>query len=119
MLPKFLKREAEENVKSVVFTSHCSDWVIEVFLDQVSQKKVLEMIFILRCSYLTSNEWYCKDNADCLPWKLSGKNQVENIYENQNICRLLCGKNGALWPKPTGKCELGKSVVDVNTNLIR
>lgn len=47
------------------------------------------------------------------------KNQVANVYETQNICRLLCGKYGSLWPKPTNVCELGKSIVDVNTDLIR
>ncbi|CRL01556.1 CLUMA_CG014295, isoform A, partial [Clunio marinus] len=69
--------------------------------------------------YLTGDEWYCRNNTDCLPWKNSGENQVENVYENQNICRLFCGKYGSLWPKPTGRCELGKSTVDINTDLIR
>lgn len=80
---------------------------------------VLEIWFFLGCSYLTENEWFCKNDADCRPWKMSQENAVENVYENQNICRLLCGKFGGLWPKPTGACELGKAVMDVNTDLIR
>jgi len=40
-------------------------------------------------------------------------------YVNQNICRLMCGKFGGLWPKPTLKCNLEKSTVNVNADLIR
>lgn len=64
----------------------------------------------------------CRNNLDCLPYKEAmSKGQIENatIYENQNICRLVCGRYGSLWPRPTGFCVLEKSIIDVNTNLIR
>ena len=31
----------------------------------------------------------------------------------------MCGKFGGLWPKPTLKCNLEKSTIGVNTELIR
>jgi hypothetical protein len=70
-------------------------------------------------SYQDDNQWYCKNETDCLPWKNgSGSSSVE-IYENQNVCKLMCGQFAGLWPKPTGKCDIEKSFVRVNSELIR
>lgn len=44
---------------------------------------------------------------------------LQNVYENQDVCQLLCGDFGSLWPQPTGSFTLGKSVVSVNPLLIR
>lgn len=78
------------------------------------------ILILVSFSYLTDNEWLCINNTDCLPLKSSrGRTQAGSVYENQNICRLLCGEFGGLWPRPTRKCNLGKSIIDVNTDLIR
>lgn len=39
-------------------------------------------------------------------------------YENQNICRLMCGQFGSLWPRPTGMCRITKSTVSISSNQI-
>ena len=35
-----------------------------------------------------------------------------------SVCNLFCGKNGALWPKPTGRVVLGNDVADINPDKI-
>lgn len=35
------------------------------------------------------------------------------------MCRLMCGKYGGLWPRPTVACNLEKSTIDINVNQIR
>lgn len=73
--------------------------------------------------FLTNHKWQCKNNTNCAPFMdsnaLDSNATLQNIYENQDICRLMCGISGSLWPKPTGVFNLGKSVVSVNPLLIR
>lgn len=69
-------------------------------------------------SYQMENKWYCRNNVDCLPLKESNNN-VDKVFETQNLCRLMCGKWGSLWPKPTGACNLEKSTTSINVNQIR
>lgn len=77
--------------------------------------QVCTILFDFR-SYLDDQGWICQNEGDCRPKKGI---EADIVYENQNICRLLCGKYGGLWPKPTVQCNLGKSIIDVNTELIR
>lgn len=66
-----------------------------------------------------NNVWYCRNDTDCLPWKAN--NQISppsETYESQNLCRLMCGKYRGIWPQVTGTCDISKSVISVNTNLI-
>lgn len=67
---------------------------------------------------MTSNQWHCRDNRECLPVSKTTPSDAK-IHENQNICRLLCGKFGSLWPTPTEKCQLGSSVIAISSELIR
>lgn len=70
-------------------------------------------------SYQISNEWWCRNETDCLPWNEEKNPPVERLFETQNLCRLMCGKFGGLWPRPSGMCELAKSTMTITTNLIR
>ncbi|CAO1349067.1 unnamed protein product [Diamesa tonsa] len=73
--------------------------------------------------FLNNQKWQCKNNTNCAPFMdsnaLDANVTLQNVYENQDICRLLCGGSGSLWPQPTGAFSLGKSVVSVNPLLIR
>lgn len=73
--------------------------------------------------FLNNQKWQCKNDANCAPFMdsntLDSNVTLQNVYENQDICRLLCGNSGSLWPQPTGVFNLGKSVVSVNPLLIR
>ncbi|KAL7040166.1 hypothetical protein ACKWTF_000296 [Chironomus riparius] len=70
-------------------------------------------------SYQSDNVWYCRDDHYCLPLRNNNEQSTVQTFQNQNICRLMCGKFGGLWPKPTLKCNLEKSTVGVNAELIR
>lgn len=70
-------------------------------------------------SYQVNDQWWCRDETDCLPWSEEKNPPVDRLYESQNLCRLMCGKHGGLWPRPSGVCYLKKSTINVNTNLIR
>lgn len=69
-------------------------------------------------SYQIDNKWFCRNDTDCLPWK-DENNNVDKVFQTQNLCRLMCGKWGSLWPKPTGDCKLEKSTININVNQIR
>lgn len=66
-----------------------------------------------------NNEWWCRNETDCLPWKEENNSPVDRVFETQNMCRLMCGKYGGLWPRPSGICDIEKSTMSFNTDYIR
>lgn len=67
-------------------------------------------------SFQIDNKWYCRNETDCLPW--TDGNDVGKVFETQNLCRLMCGRLGGLWPRPI-ICNIDKSTIDINVNQIR
>lgn len=88
---------------------------------------------------LSSFKWTCTNSGKCVPIRnntvtrplfiLQGidfgapTSSVEpqrntNQYESQNVCRLVCGKYGSLFPFPTVSTIIGDTVIDFNVRNI-
>lgn len=50
------------------------------------------------------------------------ENKIESneiLYDTLNICRMVCGEYGSLWPIPTIETTLSKEVIAFHPNFIR
>ncbi|XP_050100153.1 chitooligosaccharidolytic beta-N-acetylglucosaminidase isoform X2 [Anopheles aquasalis] len=88
-------------------------------------RKYLILIVIICCSSATVHaikkfKFRCENNQYCIKQRVeSDKHHDQNLYENLNYCRLVCGKFGPLFPKPTGIVELGKHTTAIHPDNIR
>ena len=53
--------------------------------------------------------------------EVTDHNYVNNKerFETQNMCHLVCGKYGPLWPRPTGATRIGDNIIQFNPQKIR
>lgn len=72
-------------------------------------------IFI-RCS----QKWICNREEMCIKIQKNVQNaQNGHTYNSQGACRLVCGKYGALWPRPTGYTLLGQTLFSINPSDLK
>lgn len=62
--------------------------------------------------------WTCNDISRCIQQNPKNDTSELKFYESQNICRLVCGKYGGLWPHPTGTTILTPELIDLHPQSI-
>lgn len=68
------------------------------------------------------HKWQCNGkNGECLRIKVENSQSTTSspYYETQNICRLICGKHGPLWPRPTGSTVINPTLTSVDPREIK
>lgn len=63
--------------------------------------------------------WTCTTAGNCVRYGNSGNLINSTVYTSLDVCRLVCGAYGSLWPIPTGFTSLVKHIVNFNPNSIR
>ncbi|KAI9581032.1 hypothetical protein GQX74_014415 [Glossina fuscipes] len=66
----------------------------------------------------TSGQWVCIEERLCIAEE-SASFCPNKTFESQQDCRLSCGKYGAIWPMPTGNCELGNDRVHFSPKNVK
>lgn len=75
------------------------------------------ILFVLKNSW--SYKWTCGDEAKCQRIHNDSLVTDETAYNSQNACRLVCGRYGGLWPRPTSFVLLGQTLITFNPNNLR
>ncbi|XP_017771963.1 PREDICTED: chitooligosaccharidolytic beta-N-acetylglucosaminidase [Nicrophorus vespilloides] len=74
----------------------------------------LASIFLVQ-QVASSSEWsYICQKGNCLKVRAEQKESAISL----GACRLMCSSYASLWPKPTGKMEFKKSLIQLNVNSI-
>lgn len=64
-------------------------------------------------------KWICSTDGKCVRQHTDKDITTNPTFESQNVCRLVCGKYGALWPQPTGRTTLGNELIQISPDQIR
>uniref|UniRef100_A0A1A9WED7 Beta-hexosaminidase n=1 Tax=Glossina brevipalpis TaxID=37001 RepID=A0A1A9WED7_9MUSC len=73
----------------------------------------------MRLDYLKVNGlWVCISERFCI-LEENASYCSNKTFESQQDCRLSCGKHGAIWPMPTGRCELGNERVHFDPKKVK
>ena len=71
-------------------------------------------------SCLKDISYKCTNEEQCVRVYGNTKSANEShVFSTLSKCRLLCGKYGPLWPRPTGHVTLGKETTVVNPLNLR
>ncbi|KRT83996.1 glycoside hydrolase, partial [Oryctes borbonicus] len=64
--------------------------------------------------------WKCSDTTDlCEKSNKPINNTTPEGYTSHKICRLTCGEYAGLWPKPTLKTRLSKTLVEFHPSAVK
>uniref|UniRef100_A0A182YEM4 beta-N-acetylhexosaminidase n=1 Tax=Anopheles stephensi TaxID=30069 RepID=A0A182YEM4_ANOST len=90
----------------------------------VYRKCIVYLMFYivhLSAAGYTIPTYRCNDEQKCIKefGSIAGTSVSSNVFPTLNHCRLLCGKFGPLWPRPTGRVELGKTTTAINLSTIK
>lgn len=83
---------------------------------------ILCSIFVVTSVSNTTWSWKCNENIKkCIRipsnWTINENCEIQQgnmIFPSVATCRLICGKYGALWPKPTGKVSISEEFVHIH-----
>uniref|UniRef100_A0A182RKT8 beta-N-acetylhexosaminidase n=1 Tax=Anopheles funestus TaxID=62324 RepID=A0A182RKT8_ANOFN len=83
---------------------------------------VVLLLYILQISassYINTT-YRCTNEQQCIKEQGSiNGSRTSDGFSTLNNCRLVCGKYGPLWPRPSGRVELGKNTIPINPFTIR